>query len=211
MIVKPSSCFAPVSCNFVYVTAGVQCRAEPGFNSNWRLLCGYVTDPWSFRPVFCPSWRNIQRMGKYDAPRWIPKTERPLCPGLKALLYLKSLNLTSWDGQSPPTEKHQKGKPVPKLEDLIGKVSVIATQNLHQYKYLNLAGTLSGLDEARLPFSFAHSLTFGFTVAAFCSMCSTRSLIRACLPVVECTQLWSVPQKEDGSYCGLQEEAERCW
>uniref|UniRef100_H3CJ20 Dihydropyrimidine dehydrogenase [NADP(+)] n=1 Tax=Tetraodon nigroviridis TaxID=99883 RepID=H3CJ20_TETNG len=41
--------------------------------------------------------------------------------GLKALLYLKSLNLNTWDGQSPPTEKHQKGKPVPKLEDLIGK------------------------------------------------------------------------------------------
>ncbi|XP_056912049.1 dihydropyrimidine dehydrogenase [NADP(+)]-like isoform X2 [Takifugu flavidus] len=43
------------------------------------------------------------------------------CVGLKALLYLKSLNLNYWEGQSPPTEKHQKGKPVPKLEDLIGK------------------------------------------------------------------------------------------
>uniref|UniRef100_A0A671UTR8 Dihydropyrimidine dehydrogenase [NADP(+)] n=1 Tax=Sparus aurata TaxID=8175 RepID=A0A671UTR8_SPAAU len=43
------------------------------------------------------------------------------CVGLKALLYLKSLELNGWDGQSPPTERHQKGKPVPKLEDLVGK------------------------------------------------------------------------------------------
>ncbi|KAG8013851.1 Dihydropyrimidine dehydrogenase [NADP(+)] [Nibea albiflora] len=40
------------------------------------------------------------------------------CVGLKALLYLKSLELKDWDGQSPPTERHQKGKPVPRLEDL---------------------------------------------------------------------------------------------
>ena len=33
--------------------------------------------------------------------------------GLKALLYLKSLKqVEDWDGQSPPTFKHQKGKPV---------------------------------------------------------------------------------------------------
>lgn len=44
-----------------------------------------------------------------------------MCAGLKALLYLKSLELDNWDGQSPPTEKHQKGKPVPRLEDLVGK------------------------------------------------------------------------------------------
>uniref|UniRef100_A0AAQ5Y387 Dihydropyrimidine dehydrogenase [NADP(+)] n=1 Tax=Amphiprion ocellaris TaxID=80972 RepID=A0AAQ5Y387_AMPOC len=43
------------------------------------------------------------------------------CVGLKALLYLKSLELKDWDGQSPPTEKHQKGKPVPRLEDLVGQ------------------------------------------------------------------------------------------
>ncbi|XP_005797190.1 dihydropyrimidine dehydrogenase [NADP(+)] [Xiphophorus maculatus] len=43
------------------------------------------------------------------------------CVGLKALLYLKSLELKDWDGQSPPTEKHQKGKPVLKLGDLVGK------------------------------------------------------------------------------------------
>lgn len=45
--------------------------------------------------------------------------------GLKALLYLKSLELKEWDGQSPPTERHQKGKPVPRLGDLVGKVSVL--------------------------------------------------------------------------------------
>ncbi|KAK5607084.1 hypothetical protein CRENBAI_008068 [Crenichthys baileyi] len=43
------------------------------------------------------------------------------CVGLKTLLYLKSLELKDWDGQSPPTEKHQKGKPVVKLGDLVGK------------------------------------------------------------------------------------------
>lgn len=43
------------------------------------------------------------------------------CVGLKALLYLKSLEMKGWDGQSPPTDRHQKGKPVPRLEDLVGK------------------------------------------------------------------------------------------
>ncbi|KAG8436765.1 hypothetical protein GDO86_007740, partial [Hymenochirus boettgeri] len=44
------------------------------------------------------------------------------CTGLKALLYLKSIDeLQDWDGQSPPTVRHQKGKPVPKLADLRGQ------------------------------------------------------------------------------------------
>uniref|UniRef100_A0A8C1SHS8 Dihydropyrimidine dehydrogenase [NADP(+)] n=1 Tax=Cyprinus carpio TaxID=7962 RepID=A0A8C1SHS8_CYPCA len=44
------------------------------------------------------------------------------CLGLKALLYLKSIEeLHDWDGQSPPTIRHQKGKPVPRVEELIGK------------------------------------------------------------------------------------------
>ncbi|XP_076023805.1 dihydropyrimidine dehydrogenase [NADP(+)] isoform X1 [Genypterus blacodes] len=43
------------------------------------------------------------------------------CVGLKALLYLKSLELKDWDGQSPPTPRHQKGKPVPRVEELVGK------------------------------------------------------------------------------------------
>uniref|UniRef100_A0A8C5QTU7 Dihydropyrimidine dehydrogenase [NADP(+)] n=1 Tax=Leptobrachium leishanense TaxID=445787 RepID=A0A8C5QTU7_9ANUR len=44
------------------------------------------------------------------------------CTGLKALLYLKSIDeLNDWDGQSPPTISHQKGKAVPKVADMIGK------------------------------------------------------------------------------------------
>ncbi|XP_001604620.1 dihydropyrimidine dehydrogenase [NADP(+)] [Nasonia vitripennis] len=41
--------------------------------------------------------------------------------GLKALLYLKSVgHLKGWDGQSPPTFKHQKGKPV-SLQHALGQ------------------------------------------------------------------------------------------
>ncbi|XP_076639688.1 dihydropyrimidine dehydrogenase su(r) [Colletes latitarsis] len=41
--------------------------------------------------------------------------------GLKALLYLKSLKqVKDWDGQSPPTFSHQKGKPV-SLQHALGK------------------------------------------------------------------------------------------
>lgn len=44
------------------------------------------------------------------------------CLGLKALLYLKSVEeLRDWDGQSPPTLRHQKGKPVPRVQELVGK------------------------------------------------------------------------------------------
>ncbi|XP_069823819.1 dihydropyrimidine dehydrogenase [NADP(+)] isoform X2 [Dendropsophus ebraccatus] len=44
------------------------------------------------------------------------------CTGLKTLLYLKSIEeLQDWDGQSPPTLRHQRGKPIPKVADLIGK------------------------------------------------------------------------------------------
>ncbi|XP_060065318.1 dihydropyrimidine dehydrogenase [NADP(+)]-like [Ylistrum balloti] len=42
--------------------------------------------------------------------------------GLKALLYLNSLeDLSNWEGQSPPTARHQNGKPVVKLADLVGQ------------------------------------------------------------------------------------------
>ena len=42
--------------------------------------------------------------------------------GLQALLYLKSRpDLDGWDGQSPPTPRHQVGKPVPSVADVIGK------------------------------------------------------------------------------------------
>ncbi|XP_048832545.1 dihydropyrimidine dehydrogenase a, tandem duplicate 1 [Brienomyrus brachyistius] len=44
------------------------------------------------------------------------------CLGLKALLYLKSTEeLSGWDGQSPPTIRHQKGKMVPKVYELFGE------------------------------------------------------------------------------------------
>ncbi|CAF1117663.1 unnamed protein product [Adineta steineri] len=39
--------------------------------------------------------------------------------GLQALLYLKSLGLEGWDGQSPPTPKHQRGKAI-LVKDLVG-------------------------------------------------------------------------------------------
>jgi len=43
--------------------------------------------------------------------------------GLKALLYLQGVKeLTEWDGQCPPTAKHQRGKIItPKLKEVIGK------------------------------------------------------------------------------------------
>lgn len=44
--------------------------------------------------------------------------------GLKALLYLKTLQLKDWDGQSPPTLRHQKGKPVPSLAGLVDQVHI---------------------------------------------------------------------------------------
>lgn len=45
--------------------------------------------------------------------------------GLKTLLYMRSLEeLHDWDGQSPPTIKHQQGKPVLKLTDILGQVSL---------------------------------------------------------------------------------------
>lgn len=45
------------------------------------------------------------------------------CTGLKALLYLYN-RLPGWDGQSPPTFKHQLGKPVISLYDKDGKVTI---------------------------------------------------------------------------------------
>ncbi|KAL4635100.1 dihydropyrimidine dehydrogenase NADP(+) [Arapaima gigas] len=44
------------------------------------------------------------------------------CLGLKALLYLKTIEeLRDWDGQSPPTPHHQKGKPIFMVKELLGK------------------------------------------------------------------------------------------
>lgn len=46
--------------------------------------------------------------------------------GLKTLLYLQGISqLSDWDGQSPPTPKHQKGKLISK--EVIGEVSQYIT------------------------------------------------------------------------------------
>lgn len=58
------------------------------------------------------------------------------CTGLKALLYLQSIGeLQDWDGQSPSTIRHQKGKPVPKIVDLMGKVCDVDHYNSHAGPY----------------------------------------------------------------------------
>jgi dihydropyrimidine dehydrogenase (NADP+) len=42
--------------------------------------------------------------------------------GLKTLLYMRSVDaFKNWNGQAPPTPKHQKGK-ILKVSDIIGKV-----------------------------------------------------------------------------------------
>lgn len=45
------------------------------------------------------------------------------CTGLKAMLYLDG-KLAGWEGQSPPTYKHQRGKNVIPLYDKDGKVKL---------------------------------------------------------------------------------------
>ena len=43
--------------------------------------------------------------------------------GLKCLLYLQTVReFSEWTGQSPPTPKHQRGKRVPRIAELVGKV-----------------------------------------------------------------------------------------
>jgi len=43
--------------------------------------------------------------------------------GLKTLMYLKSIDgLKGWDGQSPPTIRHQVGKPVTELDTIVDQV-----------------------------------------------------------------------------------------
>lgn len=54
--------------------------------------------------------------------------------GLKTLLYLKSLaQVKDWDGQSPPTFKHQRGKSV-SLQHALGKVSLADRPFIFQVK-----------------------------------------------------------------------------
>ncbi|KAH9640692.1 hypothetical protein HF086_007263 [Spodoptera exigua] len=57
-----------------------------------------------------------------DATPWPAVVVEDYITGLKALLYLRSKGLDGWMGQSPPTFKHQRGKPVQTLYDENGKV-----------------------------------------------------------------------------------------
>lgn len=69
--------------------------------------------------------------------------------GLKALLYLKSLEqVKDWDGQSPPTFKHQKGKRV-SLQHALGKNIPYfgAYQELREQKIAEIKANSSPLDE----------------------------------------------------------------
>ncbi|RXN01174.1 Dihydropyrimidine dehydrogenase [NADP(+)] [Acipenser ruthenus] len=61
------------------------------------------------------------------------------CTGLKALLYLQSLEqLQDWDGQSPPNPRHQQGKPMPNKADLVGKdVIARALKHIGTYRLLD--------------------------------------------------------------------------
>ncbi|EPQ05823.1 Dihydropyrimidine dehydrogenase [NADP+] [Myotis brandtii] len=61
------------------------------------------------------------------------------CTGLRALLYLRAIEeLQDWDGQSPATPRHQKGKPVPRIAELVGKDVIGRT-----LQYLGTFGDLS--------------------------------------------------------------------
>ncbi|XP_059168916.1 dihydropyrimidine dehydrogenase [NADP(+)]-like [Physella acuta] len=74
--------------------------------------------------------------------------------GLKTLLYLRSLgNFSAWDGQSPPVEKHQKGKPVPNIIDLVGKAlpSFGPYQKQREAIIAGLKQKLDLLDESQQP------------------------------------------------------------
>ncbi|XP_076169553.1 dihydropyrimidine dehydrogenase su(r) isoform X2 [Ptiloglossa arizonensis] len=69
--------------------------------------------------------------------------------GLKALLYLKSLKqVKDWDGQSPPTFKHQKGKPI-SLQHALGKnIPYFGEyQKLREQKIAEINANLDPLDK----------------------------------------------------------------
>lgn len=74
--------------------------------------------------------------------------------GLKTLLYLKSIgHFSSWDGQSPPVTKHQKGKPVLNVIDLVGKPlpSFGPYQKQREAIIAGLKQKLDLLDESQRP------------------------------------------------------------
>ncbi|XP_036308441.1 dihydropyrimidine dehydrogenase [NADP(+)] [Pipistrellus kuhlii] len=76
------------------------------------------------------------------------------CSGLRALLYLRAVEeLRDWDGQSPATPRHQKGKPVPRIADLAGKTLPSFGPYLQQRKKMIAESKvrLKGEDEAWQP------------------------------------------------------------
>ncbi|XP_005863197.1 PREDICTED: dihydropyrimidine dehydrogenase [NADP(+)] [Myotis brandtii] len=76
------------------------------------------------------------------------------CTGLRALLYLRAIEeLQDWDGQSPATPRHQKGKPVPRIAELVGKKLPSFGPYLEQRKKIIAESKLKpkGEDEACQP------------------------------------------------------------
>ncbi|KAM4021626.1 dihydropyrimidine dehydrogenase [NADP(+)] isoform 1-T1 [Anomaloglossus baeobatrachus] len=70
------------------------------------------------------------------------------CTGLKALLYLKSIEeLQDWDGQSPPIFSHQKGKPIPKVADIVGEKLPSFGPFLEQRKKIIAENKIKSLSE----------------------------------------------------------------
>ncbi|XP_057650096.1 dihydropyrimidine dehydrogenase [NADP(+)] [Chionomys nivalis] len=70
------------------------------------------------------------------------------CTGLKALLYLKSIEeLADWDGQSPATLSHQKGKPVPRIAELTGQKLPSFGPYLEQRKKIIAANKIRQRDQ----------------------------------------------------------------
>lgn len=70
------------------------------------------------------------------------------CTGLKALLYLKSIEeLADWDGQSPPIISHQKGKPVPRVAELMGQKLPSFGPYLEQRKKIIAASKIRQKDQ----------------------------------------------------------------
>lgn len=73
------------------------------------------------------------------------------CTGLKTLLYLMSIEeFQSWDGQSPPTACHRKGKPVPKIADLFGKQLPSFGPYLEQRKKIIMEYKLKHKNETKM-------------------------------------------------------------
>ncbi|XP_060248801.1 dihydropyrimidine dehydrogenase [NADP(+)] isoform X2 [Meriones unguiculatus] len=70
------------------------------------------------------------------------------CTGLKALLYLKSIEeLADWDGQSPAIMSHQKGKPVPRIAELTGQKLPSFGPYLEQRKKIIAASKMRQKDQ----------------------------------------------------------------